>query len=95
MGILTWVLWGLFVGLFARLLKPGSQRVGLVLTIVLGVAGSLIGGFVATEWLEIADVNDFDFGSFVIAVGASVLLLAIYNRIDRLLPDRRRDELER
>ena len=95
MGILTWILWGLFVGLFARLLKPGSQRIGLVLTVVLGVAGSLIGGFVATEWLEIADVDDFDFGSFVIAVGASVLLLAIVDRVDRLLPDRRRDQLER
>ena len=95
MGILTWILWGLFVGLFARLLKPGSQRIGLILTVVLGVAGSLIGGFVATEWLEIADVDDFDFGSFVIAVGASVLLLAIVDRVDRLLPDRRRDRLER
>ena len=48
----------------------------------------------ATEWLDIADANDFDFGSFVIAVGASVLLLAAYNRIDRLLPDRKRGELE-
>jgi len=50
---------------------------------------------VATEWLDIADANDFDFGSFLIAVGASVLLLAIYNRVDRLLPDRKRKELER
>ena len=66
-----------------------------MLTVVLGVVGSLIGGFVATEWLGIADANDFDFGSFVIAVGASVLLLAAYNRIDRLLPDRKRGELER
>ena len=95
MGILTWVLWGLFVGLFARLLKPGHQRIGIVLTIVLGIVGSLIGGFVATEWLDIADANDFDFGSFLIAAGASVLLLAIYNRVDRLLPDRKRKELER
>ena len=95
MGILTWVLWGLFVGLFARMLKPGRQRIGIVLTIVLGIVGSLIGGFVATQWLDIADANDFDFGSFLIAVGASVLLLAIYNRVDRLLPDRKREELER
>ena len=68
MGIVTWVVWGLFVGLFARLLKPGRQRIGIVLTIVLGVVGSLIGGFVATEWLDIADFDDFDFGSFLIAV---------------------------
>jgi uncharacterized membrane protein YeaQ/YmgE (transglycosylase-associated protein family) len=90
-GILTWALWGLFVGLFARLLKPGRQRVGIVLTMALGVAGSLIGGFVATEWLEIADADEFDFGSFVIAVAASVLLLAVWDRVDRLLPDRDRE----
>ncbi|HEU0023975.1 MAG TPA: GlsB/YeaQ/YmgE family stress response membrane protein [Thermoleophilaceae bacterium] len=95
MGILTWALWGLFVGLFARLLKPGHQRVGIILTMVLGVIGSLAGGFLATEVLGIADFDDFDFGSFIIAVATSVLLLAIYDRVDRLLPDRDRKELER
>jgi uncharacterized membrane protein YeaQ/YmgE (transglycosylase-associated protein family) len=90
-GVLTWALWGLFVGLIARLLKPGRHRMGLALTVVLGIAGSLIGGFVATGWLDIADSDEFDFGSFLIAVVASVLLLAVYERIDRLLPDRERD----
>ena len=91
MGIVTWAVWGLFVGLFARLLKPGRQGLGLGVTVVLGIAGSLIGGFVATTWLDIADFDEFDFGSFLIAVGASVLLLAIYDRVDRLLPDRKRE----
>jgi uncharacterized membrane protein YeaQ/YmgE (transglycosylase-associated protein family) len=90
-GIVTWAVWGLFVGLFARLLRPGRQRLGLVVTVALGIAGSLIGGFVATGWLDIADSDEFDFGSFLIAVGASVLLLAAYDRVDRLLPDRKRD----
>jgi uncharacterized membrane protein YeaQ/YmgE (transglycosylase-associated protein family) len=96
-GIFTWVVWGLFVGIFARLLKPGSHRVGIVLTIVLGITGSLIGGFVATEWLNIADSDEFDFGSFIIAVAASVLLLAVYDRVSRMLPDRDRksEQLER
>ncbi len=91
MGIVTWAVWGLFVGLFARLLRPGRKRVGLVVTIGLGIAGSLIGGFVATGWLDIADSDEFDFGSFLIAVGTSVLLLAVYDRVDRLLPDRERE----
>jgi uncharacterized membrane protein YeaQ/YmgE (transglycosylase-associated protein family) len=94
-GIVTWAVWGLFVGIFARLLKPGRQRVGILLTIVLGVVGSLAGGFAATELLGIADSDDFDFGSFIIAVGASVLLLAVYDRVDRTLPDRDRKELDR
>ena len=94
MGIVTWALWGLFVGIFARILKPGRARVGIVLTMVLGVIGSLAGGFLATEVLGIADFDDFDFGSFVIAVAASVLLLAAYDRVDRMLPDRERKQLE-
>ena len=95
MGIVTWIVWGLFVGIFARLLKPGRQRVGILLTIVLGVVGSVAGGFLATQVLGIADFDDFDFGSFIIAVGTSVLLLAIYDRVDRTLPDRDRKELQR
>jgi uncharacterized membrane protein YeaQ/YmgE (transglycosylase-associated protein family) len=95
MGIVTWAVWGLFVGIFARILKPGRQGVGIVLTIVIGVVGSLIGGFVATELLGIADADEFDFGSFIIAVAASVLLLAVYDRVDRMLPDRDRKQLPR
>ena len=94
MGIISWIVWGLVVGVIARVLKPGRQRVGIVLTIALGIAGSLIGGFVATEALGIADNDEFDFGSFVIAVGASVMLLAIVERVDRMLPDRRREQLQ-
>ena len=91
MGVLSWVVWGLFVGVIARLLLPGRQRLGIVLTIVLGIVGSLVGGFVATEALGVADTDDFDFGSFLLAVGASVLLLAIFDRVQRALPDRRRE----
>ena len=80
MGIISWAIWGLFVGLLARLLVPGRQPIGFLWTIGLGLAGSLIGGFVATEILEIADSDEFDFGSFMIAVGTSVLLLAIAGR---------------
>jgi uncharacterized membrane protein YeaQ/YmgE (transglycosylase-associated protein family) len=92
MGILTWALWGLFVGVIARLLLPRRQRLGIMLTIVLGIVGSLVGGVVATQWLDIADADEFDFGSFLIAVGTSVVLLAVYERIDRMLPDRTRED---
>ena len=77
MGIFSWIFWGLFVGAIARLLLPGSQKIGFIWTILLGVAGSIVGGFLATEVLNIADSDEFDFGSFMIAVGASVALLAI------------------
>ncbi len=95
MGIVAWALWGLFIGAIARLLLPGRQRIGIVLTMVLGVVGSLLGGFLATEVLNIADSDDFDFGSFLVAVGTSVLLLAVVDRVQRALPDKKRDELDR
>ena len=80
MGFISWIIWGLFVGLIARLLLPGRQPVGFLWTIALGVAGSVIGGFIATEILNIADNDEFDFGSFLIAIGTSVLLLWLYLR---------------
>jgi uncharacterized membrane protein YeaQ/YmgE (transglycosylase-associated protein family) len=89
MGILSWVVWGLFVGAIARLLRKGNQSIGFLWTIGLGIAGSLIGGFLATSVLHIADSNDFDFGSFLIAVATSFLLLALYEPIARRREERR------
>jgi uncharacterized membrane protein YeaQ/YmgE (transglycosylase-associated protein family) len=91
-GIVSWIVWGLFVGAFARLLLPGRQAIGCLWTIAVGVAGSIIGGLIATQVLEIADTDEFDLGSFFIAVGTSVLLLAIYERI---APKRDDDERDR
>jgi uncharacterized membrane protein YeaQ/YmgE (transglycosylase-associated protein family) len=95
MGVISWAVWGLFVGAIARALLPGRQRIGIAGTLLLGVIGSLLGGFLATELLDIADADDFDFGSFLIAVGTSFLLLGIYERVDRALPDKKRGEIER
>ena len=81
MGIFSWAVWGLFVGAVARLLLPGRQKIGIIWTIVLGVAGSLVGGFVATKLLSVGDTDSFDFGSFLIAVAGSFVLLAIAERL--------------
>ena len=92
MGVVSWAIWGLFVGAFARLLKPGRQAIGFWFTILLGVVGSVLGGFLATEVLHIADSDEFDIGSFFIAVGTSIVLLAVWERVDRALPDRKRQD---
>ena len=78
MGILAWALWGLFVGAIARLLRKGHQPIGIAWTMLLGIAGSLIGGFIASDVLGIADHDSFDLGSFLIAVATSFLLLALW-----------------
>lgn len=83
MGIISWLIWGLFVGLFARVLLPGRQAIGCWWTIALGIVGSLLGGFLATQVLHIGDKDNFDFGSFLIAVLTSVLLLVVWERVER------------
>jgi uncharacterized membrane protein YeaQ/YmgE (transglycosylase-associated protein family) len=80
-GILSWIVWGLFVGAIARLLLPGRQSIGLLWTIALGIGGSIVGGFVATELIDVGDSDEFDFGSFLIAVAASVVMLSIAARV--------------
>jgi uncharacterized membrane protein YeaQ/YmgE (transglycosylase-associated protein family) len=48
MGIISWIVFGFIIGLIARALVPGRQSMGFVMTTVLGIAGSLIGGFIGT-----------------------------------------------
>jgi len=67
---------GLIIGLLARLLLPGRQRIGLLWTLALGVVGSLIGGTIANA-LDSGDIWELNFIGFVAAVIASVLLLAL------------------
>jgi hypothetical protein len=55
-------------------------------------SGRWSGGFVATQVLSISDSDHFDFGSFLIAVGTSVVLLAVWERANRMLPERRRQD---
>ena len=93
--VISWIVWGLFVGMIARLLVPGRQGIGIVWTILLGVCGSVIGGLLATRVLDIGDGDDFDFGSFAIAVIVSALLLGIGERLHRALPDRTRRDRRR
>jgi uncharacterized membrane protein YeaQ/YmgE (transglycosylase-associated protein family) len=48
MGIIAWIVFGFIVGLLARAIVPGRQHMGFIMTTLLGIAGSLIGGLVAT-----------------------------------------------
>jgi uncharacterized membrane protein YeaQ/YmgE (transglycosylase-associated protein family) len=88
MAILSWALWGLFVGAIARLLRKGHQPIGILWTMLLGVAGSLIGGFIATNLLSIGSNHHFGLGSFFIAVATSFVLLAIWEPIARRREER-------
>ena len=70
---------GLVIGLLARLLLPGKQKIGLLWTLVLGVIGSVVGGTIANA-VGSGDITELNFLGFVCAVIASVILLAVAER---------------
>lgn len=82
MGLLAWILLGLFAGAIARALVPGpTEPSGCIGTTAIGILGALIGGFIATA-LGIGHLGHFfDLGTWLIAIGGSVLLLVVINAI--------------
>ena len=76
MGIIAWIVFGFIVGLIARALMPGRQGMGFVMTTLLGVAGSIIGGLVASALFGGGSATRFEPTGFVGSIlGAIVLLL--------------------
>ena len=76
-GILGWIVFGWVVGVLAKLLMPGRDPGGMIVTIVLGIAGALVGGFLgrALGWYLPGEP-----AGFVMATLGAVLLLFIYRR---------------
>jgi uncharacterized membrane protein YeaQ/YmgE (transglycosylase-associated protein family) len=67
---------GLIIGALARLIKPGRQNLSILATLLLGLAGSVIGGFIANA-LGTGDIWELNFLGFVVAVIAAVLLIGV------------------
>jgi uncharacterized membrane protein YeaQ/YmgE (transglycosylase-associated protein family) len=83
MDILTWLVLGLVAGALAKFIMPGQQGGGIIVTIVLGVIGALIGGFVGRTVLGTGEVSGFDLRSIAISVGGAVLLLFVYGLVTK------------
>jgi uncharacterized membrane protein YeaQ/YmgE (transglycosylase-associated protein family) len=77
MGILSWIVMGLIVGVLAKLIMPGKDPGGIIVTILLGIAGAFVGGFVGS-FLGFGPVTGFNLGSLLLAIGGAVLLLVLY-----------------
>ena len=82
MGIITWIILGLIVGIIAKLLMPGKDPGGFIITVLIGIAGALIGGFVSSA-IGIGGVTGFNIQSLVISVLGSMVLLGIYRVVKR------------
>jgi uncharacterized membrane protein YeaQ/YmgE (transglycosylase-associated protein family) len=81
MGIIGWIVLGLLAGAIAKLILPGDDPGGFIVTTLIGIAGALVGGFIASA-LDIGDLDEFfDIGTWLIAIAGSLLLLLIYRMV--------------
>jgi uncharacterized membrane protein YeaQ/YmgE (transglycosylase-associated protein family) len=77
-GILSWIVFGLIVGVIAKMLMPGRDPGGFIVTILLGVAGALVGGFLgqAMGWYAAGET-----AGYIVSILGAILLLALYRMI--------------
>jgi len=82
MGILSWIIFGLIAGALAKLLMPGKDPGGFFVTVIIGIVGAIVGGFIGTQ-LGFGGVSGFDFRSFLVAIVGAMLLLFGYRLVKR------------
>jgi uncharacterized membrane protein YeaQ/YmgE (transglycosylase-associated protein family) len=82
MGILSWIILGLIVGVLAKWIMPGKDPGGVVVTILIGIAGAFVGGFIGS-FLGFGTVGGFSLRSLALATGGALLLLFVYRQLKR------------
>jgi uncharacterized membrane protein YeaQ/YmgE (transglycosylase-associated protein family) len=84
MSIVLWIVFGLIVGVIAKLLTPGREPGGFVITVLLGIAGALVGGFLGR--LIGLYPNYQSTGGFFMSILGAVILLGIYHAVTSRRP---------
>lgn len=78
MGFLAFLLLGLIAGAIAKLILPGKQGIGWLMTLVLGVLGALLGGWLGSVLFGRGIEEFFDLGSWLLAIGGAIIVILIY-----------------
>lgn len=81
MGFFGFLLLGLIAGAIAKLILPGKQGGGWLITLVLGVVGALLGGFIGTAVFGVDLGGFFELRTWLLAIGGSIIVLLIYGLI--------------
>ena len=82
MGILSWIVFGLLAGILAKWLMPGRDGGGIIMTMLLGIAGAFVGGWIGTQ-LGFGSVTGFNLGSFFTAIIGALVLLFLYRLLKK------------
>ena len=80
MGILAWILFGLVVGIIAKLLMPGRDPCGFIVTILIGIAGAVLGGFIGRA---MGFYGPSESAGWIVSIVGAMLLLFIYRMVAR------------
>lgn len=83
MSIIGWIILGLAAGAIAKAILPGTQGGGWIITLILGVVGALLGGFIGSAVFGIGLEGFFSLETWLLAIGGSVLVLLIFGLVTR------------
>lgn len=83
MGIIGWIVLGLIAGAIAKAILPGAQGGGWFITLVLGVVGALLGGFLGSAIFNIGLENFWSLQTWIVAIVGSIIVLLIYGLVTR------------
>ncbi len=81
-GFWSWLLMGLIAGALGKWIMPGKDPGGIIVTILLGIAGALLGGWIGSV-LGVGTVDSFSIGSVLLAVGGALILLFLYRKFKK------------
>ena len=82
MGIISWIILGLVVGVLAKFIMPGKDSGGIITTIILGIVGAFLGGAISS-FLGFGSFSGWDIKSLLIATGGAIIALAIWRKIKK------------
>ena len=83
MGIIGWIILGLLAGAIAKAILPGNQGGGWLVTLVLGVVGALLGGFIGSALFNAPLEDFFSIQTWLLAIGGSIVVLLIFGLVTR------------
>ncbi|RAJ46802.1 putative membrane protein YeaQ/YmgE (transglycosylase-associated protein family) [Kitasatospora sp. SolWspMP-SS2h] len=82
MSIVAWILIGLVAGAIAKALMPGKDPGGIIITMLIGIAGGLLGGWLGKVIFGVDSIDGFfDISTWVAAIAGSVILLIVYRMV--------------
>lgn len=83
MTIIGWIILGLLAGAIAKLILPGTQGGGWIVTLILGVVGALLGGFLGSVLFNAPLQDFFSIQTWLLAIGGAIIVLLIYGLVTR------------